>query len=147
MAGGLVRLTHGIDAWQIVFYRSAVVLVCMLLWLGLRFRGELWRRVREAGVNAVIAGVAIGTAGLVFIIAMFYTTVADAVFMTGVSPFLSAILGLWILRERIPAITWIAMCVAHDRHGRHLLWQCRGRRPGRHRCWRSIPPSASPATR
>ena len=112
MAGGLVRLTHGIDAWQIVFYRSAVVLVCMLLWLGLRFRRDLWWRARDAGINAVIAGVAIGTAGLVFIIAMFYTTVADAVFMTGVSPFLSAILGLWILRERIPAITWIAMCVA-----------------------------------
>ena len=112
MAGGLVRLTHGIDAWQIVFYRSAVVLVCMLIWLGLRFRGALWARTREAGINAVIAGVAIGTAGLVFIIAMFYTTVADAVFMTGVSPFLSAILGVWILRERIPAITWFAMCVA-----------------------------------
>jgi drug/metabolite transporter (DMT)-like permease len=112
MAGGLVRLTHGIDAWQIVFYRSAVVLVCMLVWLGLRFRGDFGWRTREAGVNAVIAGVAIGTAGLVFIIAMFYTTVADAVFMTGVSPFLSAILGLWILRERIPAVTWLAMCVA-----------------------------------
>jgi len=112
MAGGLVRLTHGIDAWQIVFYRSSVVLVCMLVWLGLRFRSELAWRARDAGVNAVIAGVAIGTAGLVFIIAMFYTTVADAVFMTGVSPFLSAILGLWILRERIPAVTWLAMCVA-----------------------------------
>ena len=112
MAGGLVRLTHGVDAWQIVFYRSMVVLVCMLLWLGLRFRGDLRWRTREAGVNAVIAGVAIGTAGLVFIIAMFYTTVADAVFMTGISPFLSAILGLWILRERIPAVTWLAMCVA-----------------------------------
>ncbi|MCX7350668.1 MAG: DMT family transporter [Alphaproteobacteria bacterium] len=112
MAGGLVRLTHGVDAWQIVFFRSTVVLVCMLLWLGLRFRGDLGWRMRDAGVNAIIAGVAIGTAGLVFIIAMFYTTVADAVFMTGVSPFLSAILGLWILRERIPAITWIAMCVA-----------------------------------
>ena len=112
MAGGLVRLTDGVDAWQIVFYRSAVVLVCMLLWLGLRFRGELWARARDAGVNAVIAGIAIGTAGLVFIISMFYTTVADAVFMTGVSPFLSAILGVWILRERIPGITWFAMCVA-----------------------------------
>jgi len=112
MAGGLVRLTHGIDAWQIVFYRSAVLLVCMLVWLGARFGGELWRRFREAGSAAVIAGIAIGTAGLVFIIAMFYTTVAEAVFMTGVSPFLSAILGLWILRERIPGITWVAMCVA-----------------------------------
>jgi drug/metabolite transporter, DME family len=112
MAGGLVRLTQDVDAWQIVFYRSTVVLVCMIVWLGLRFRHEIWTRARDAGVNAVIAGVAIGTAGLVFIIAMFYTTVADAVFMGGVSPFLSAILGLWILRERIPGITWFAMCVA-----------------------------------
>lgn len=112
MAGGLVRLTEGIDAWQIVFYRSAVLLACMLLWLGARFGRSIWRRFREAGAAAVIAGIAIGTAGLVFIIAMFYTTVAEAVFMTGVSPFLSAILGLWILRERIPGITWVAMCVA-----------------------------------
>lgn len=112
MAGGLVRLTEGIDAWQIVFYRSAVVLLCMLAWLGSRFGRDLWGKMLDAGVNAVIAGVAIGTAGLVFIIAMFYTTVADAVFMTGVSPFLSAILGVWILRERIPPITWFAMCVA-----------------------------------
>lgn len=112
MAGGLVRLTHGIDAWQIVFYRSAVMLACMLVWLGLRFGGDLWRLFREAGLAAVIAGVAIGTAGLVFIIAMFYTTVAEAVFMSGMSPFFSAILGVWILRERIPGITWIAMIVA-----------------------------------
>lgn len=112
MAGGLVRLTEGVDAWQIVFYRSAVVLVSMFLWLGLRFRGAFWAKAHDAGVNAVIAGVAIGTAGLVFIISMFYTTVADAVFMTGVAPFLSAILGLWILRERIPGITWFAMSIA-----------------------------------
>lgn len=112
MAGGLVRLTQGIDAWQIVFYRSAVLLACMLVWLGLRFRGDLWARFRDAGLNAVIAGIAIGTAGLVFIISMFYTTVAEAVFMSGMAPFFSAILGLWILRERIPGITWVAMCVA-----------------------------------
>lgn len=112
MAGGLVRLTQGIDAWQIVFYRSAVLLACMLVWLGLRFGSSLWARFREAGLNALIAGVAIGTAGLVFIISMFYTTVAEAVFMSGMAPFFSAILGLWILRERIPGVTWVAMCVA-----------------------------------
>lgn len=112
MAGGLVRLTEGIDAWQIVFYRSAVLLACMLAWLLFRFGAGLWAPFRDAGLNAVIAGVAIGTAGLVFIISMFYTTVAEAVFMTGMSPFFSAILGLWILRERIPGVTWIAMAVA-----------------------------------
>lgn len=112
LGGALVRLTEGVDAWQIIFFRSITVLVCMSLWLGLRFRTTLFTRMREAGVNAVIAGIAIGTAGLAFVASLFYTTVAEAIFMVGITPFLSAILGLWILRERIPPVTWLAMVVA-----------------------------------
>jgi drug/metabolite transporter (DMT)-like permease len=112
LGGALVRLTDGIDVWQIIFYRSVTVLICMGLWLGFRFRGSLLRRMAEAGVNAVIAGVAIGTAGLTFVASLFFTTVAEAIFMVGVAPFLSALIGFWILRERIPPITWVAMTVA-----------------------------------
>ena len=112
LGGALVRLTDGIDVWQIIFYRSLTVLACMGLWLVFKFRGQLGARVRDAGLNAVIAGVAVGTAGLTFVASLFYTTVAEAIFMVGVAPFLSALLGFWILRERIPAITWVAMTVA-----------------------------------
>ncbi len=112
MNGALVRLTEGIDAWQIVFYRSLALLACMSLWLAYRYGGGLASRIVHAGPNAVIAGVAIAAAGLSFMLSLFYTTVAQAIFMVGVSPFLSAILGLWILRERIPGVTWFAMLVA-----------------------------------
>lgn len=112
LGGALVRLTDGIDVWQIIFYRSLTVLACLGLWLGFQFRASLTQRVREAGLNAVIAGVAVGTAGLTFVASLFYTTVAEAIFMVGVAPFLSALLGFWILRERIPPITWAAMTVA-----------------------------------
>ena len=112
LGGALVRLTEDIDAWQIIFYRSVTVLICMSLWLGFRFGGELFARMREAGFNAVIAGIAIGTAGLSFVASLFYTTVAESIFMVGITPFLSAVLGLWILRERIPPVTWVAMVVA-----------------------------------
>jgi drug/metabolite transporter (DMT)-like permease len=112
LGGALVRLTDGVDVWQIIFYRSLTVLVCMVLWLGFRFRGTLLRHMAEAGVNAVIAGVAVGTAGLTFVASLFYTTVAESIFMVGVGPFLSALLGYWILRERIPPVTWLAMTVA-----------------------------------
>ena len=112
LGGALVRLTDGIDVWQIIFYRSVTVLFCMGIWLGFRFRGTLRRHMAEAGVNAVIAGVAVGTAGLTFVASLFYTTVAEAIFMVGVAPFLSALLGFWILKERIPPITWVAMTVA-----------------------------------
>jgi DME family drug/metabolite transporter len=112
MGGALVRMTEGIDVWQIIFYRSVTVMVCMGAWLSLRFGRKLPRLAREAGFNAVIAGIAVGTAGITFIAALFFTTVAQAIFMVGVTPFLSAMIGLWILRERIPVITWVAMTVA-----------------------------------
>ena len=112
LGGALVRLTEGLDAWQIIFYRSITVLICMSLWLGLRFGAGLFARMYEAGINAVIAGIAIGTAGLSFVASLFYTTVAESIFMVGITPFLSAVLGLWILRERIPPVTWVAMAVA-----------------------------------
>ena len=112
LGGALVRLTDGIDAWQIIFYRSVTILILMGLWLSWRFGTALPRHMINAGLNAVIAGVAVGTAGLTFVIALFYTTVAQVIFMVGITPFLSAILGFWILRERIPPITWAAMTIA-----------------------------------
>ena len=112
LGGALVRLTHDIDVWQIIFYRSVTVIVCMGLWLAVRFGASLPRRMAGAGLNAAIAGIAVGTAGLTFVAALFYTTVAQAIFMTGLTPFLSAMLGFWILRERIPGITWVAMTIA-----------------------------------
>jgi drug/metabolite transporter (DMT)-like permease len=112
LGGALVRLTDGIDAWQIIFYRSLTVLVLMGLWLAWRFGGSLPQRMISAGMNAAIAGIAVGTAGLAFVAALFYITVAEAIFMAGITPFLSAMLGFWILRERIPPITWVAMTIA-----------------------------------
>lgn len=112
LGGALVRLTEGIDAWQIIFYRSLTVLVCLSAWFAHRFGWRLIRHMRVAGINAVIAGVAVGTAGLSFVASLFYTTVAQAIFMVGVAPFLSAVIGYWILRERISGITWVAMTIA-----------------------------------
>lgn len=112
LGGALVRLTDNVDAWQIIFYRSLTVLVLMSLWLTYRFGASLPRRMIGAGINAVIAGIAVGTAGLTFVAALFYTTVAQAIFMVGITPFVSAIIGFWILRERIQPITWAAMTVA-----------------------------------
>ena len=107
LGGALVRLTDGLDVWQIIFYRSLTVLLCMGIWLVLQFRGTLRQRMAAAGMNAVIAGVAVGTAGLSFVAALFYTTVAEAIFMVGIAPFLSALLGFWILRSAFrPSPGW-----------------------------------------
>ncbi len=112
LGGALVRLTEGVDSWQIILYRSITVLICMAVLIVHAHGRRTFAAIRLAGVNAAIAGMAVAVAGLTFIIALFYTTVAQAIFMVGVTPFLSAMLGLWILRERVPSITWIAMLIA-----------------------------------
>lgn len=112
LGGALVRSTSGIDAWQIIFYRSVTVLVCMAIWLALRFGKSLPGHFAAAGANGVIAGILVGTAGLTYVAALFYTTVAQAIFMTGLSPFLAALIGWWILRERVPRLTWGTMSLA-----------------------------------
>jgi drug/metabolite transporter (DMT)-like permease len=63
--GGLfVRSTEDIDAWQIIFYRSWVVLIAMGGFMALRYGSRLPNVFREAGLNAAIAGTALGLAGL-----------------------------------------------------------------------------------
>jgi drug/metabolite transporter (DMT)-like permease len=111
--GGLfVRSTDNVDAWQIIFYRSWVLLVAMGGFMVLRYRAQLARVFYHAGINAPIAGTAVGLAGLTFVMSLFYTTVAQAVFMIGVAPFAAAILGWWILGERVKRPTWAAMVIA-----------------------------------
>jgi drug/metabolite transporter, DME family len=112
LGGVLVRLTDGIDIWQIVFYRSVVMLVVISAWIWSIHGVQSFDIVRRAGWTAAIAGIAVGLAGLAFVGAVFHTTVAQAIFMMGISPFCAALLGWWILRERVQGPTWAGMMIA-----------------------------------
>lgn len=112
LGGTLVRLTDGIDVWQIVFYRAIVILVVISAWILSIHGAHSLAIVRRAGWTAAIAGMAAGLAGLAFVAALFHTSVAQTVFMMGISPFCAALLGWWILRERVQAATWAGMVLA-----------------------------------
>ena len=112
LGGVLVRLTEGIDVWQIMFYRSVVVLAVISAWIWSIHGAQSFVVVRRAGWTAAIAGVAVGLAGLSFVAALFHTTVAQTILMMGVAPFCAALLGWWILRERVDRATWAGMMIA-----------------------------------
>jgi drug/metabolite transporter, DME family len=112
LGGVLVRLTEGIDIWQIVFFRAIVILLVIGAWIWSLHGRASFAVVRRAGVPAVIAGVAAGLAGLAFVASLFYTSVAQAVLMMGVTPFFAALLGWWILREKVQGATWAGMLIA-----------------------------------
>ena len=112
LGGVLVRLTDGIDIWPIVFFRALVILLVIGAWIWSLHGRASFAVIRRAGMPAVIAGVAAGLAGLAFVASLFYTSVAQAVLMMGVTPFFAALLGWWILREKVQGATWAGMLIA-----------------------------------
>ena len=112
LGGVLVRLTEGIDIWQIVFFRALVMLVVIGAWIWSIHGWRSFAVMRLAGSPAVIAGIAAGTAGLAFVASLFYTSVAQSILMLGVTPFVAALLGWWILGERVQGATWAGMLIA-----------------------------------
>lgn len=112
LGGVLVRLTEGIDVWQVVFYRSIVILLVISGWIWSIHGTQSFAVVRRAGWTAAVAGIAAGLAGLAFVAALFHTTVAQTIFMLGIAPFCAALLGWWILRERVESATWAGMLLA-----------------------------------
>ncbi len=81
-------------------------------------------------------GLVLAFAGAIFAIQT--TTIANAVFLFAASPFVAAVLGWLVLRERVRRATWIAIaiaCLGMYRHG------ARGAGGGRH-CWATSRPLA-----
>jgi len=55
LGGGLVRMTEGVDAWQIIFYRSLTVAILTLAWL-------LWKKGGAGTLNQTLGATALAAA-------------------------------------------------------------------------------------
>lgn len=117
VAAGVVWSVQGVliagiteaGSWSVLFWRSLGMLPVLVLWIGPR---AVWPKVRAMGWAGVLGGL-----GLVFafggaITALQSTTVANAVLLFSASPFLAAVFGLVILREKVATLTWGAIALA-----------------------------------
>ena len=112
LSGVLIRLTEAATSWQIVFYRALAMSLTLLLILAVRYRGRVDIPLRRAGRDALLAGLAFSSASCCFILAIGYVTVANALFMSGIAPFITALLARAWLGEAVPSRTWYAMLLA-----------------------------------
>lgn len=111
-SGGLLfRLAREGDAVQIMFYRSFFMMIALTIVISAFNGGRFFAVLRRAGSAAPIGGFCISVSSISFLLALEYTTVANAVFMLAAVPFFGALLGWWILRERVHVETWIAMLI------------------------------------
>ena len=111
-SGLIVRHIEAADDWQIVFYRSLVVAISLTLLMILRDRLKFILVVRRSGWAGLCAGLSIAVSMVTFVLAINATSVANTLFMLAAAPFLAAVLGWLLLRERLERATWVAMLLA-----------------------------------
>jgi drug/metabolite transporter (DMT)-like permease len=110
--GILVRQLSITNAWEIVFWRS-VFMALFVTGVLLAMHGRrMPQAVVAAGRPGLVSGLFLAGTFFFFIASLTRTTVANTFVLMSVSPFLAALAGRLILKEAVPARTWLAMAVA-----------------------------------
>lgn len=75
-------------------------------------RRNTFRAFASIGWAGMVLAVLLAISSGLFFLALNYTTVANVLFTQAASPFFAALLGWWLLGERIERRTWLAMALA-----------------------------------
>lgn len=110
--GLLVRQLSITSAWEIVFWRSLFMAAFVALVLLVMHGRAMPRKVLAVGVPGLVGGAFLAGTFFFFIASLTRTTVANTFVLMSVSPFLAAIAARLVLKERVPAHTWVAIAFA-----------------------------------
>ena len=107
-----IRMIEDAVVWQILLYRSISMSLFLYLVIRVRSGESPFVQIRRTGFPAVVAGLALVAAYSGGIYAIQNTSVANAMLLFATAPFMTAVLGWLILRERVRVATWIAITIA-----------------------------------
>jgi drug/metabolite transporter (DMT)-like permease len=109
IAGIVLRLVEEADGWQVLFYRSAALVVTLVPFIAWRYGAGAGAAFRAIGRSGLVAAVCLASAFSLFILALLETTVANVVFTVGLSPLFAALFAWVVLREALTRSTFVAM--------------------------------------
>ncbi|MFN4170843.1 MAG: DMT family transporter [Pseudorhodobacter sp.] len=110
--GLVIRQIGEAGTWAILFWRSAGMVPVLLAFVAWRNSGDLISPLRRVGWPGVVGGFGLVAAFAGAIYAFQVTTIANAVFLFAVSPFIAAALGFLLLGESVRRATWVAIALA-----------------------------------
>lgn len=122
IAGVFTRHLERAEGFEVTFWRS---LVCALFVAAALIRShgqDWWRPVLATGRAGLISGLMWAVMFTCFMLALMRTTVANTLVVMAVSPLLAALLAWAVLREQVPARTWVAIAAA----AAGIVWMVRG---------------------
>ena len=112
LSGVTLRHIESASGWQILFYRSLTFFVVVTLYLVFRYRTRVVRAFVTTGRPGLVVAVSLGLGSACYLFALLLTTVANALFIISSAPFVTAVLGWIVLRERVRPLTWFTMTIA-----------------------------------
>ena len=110
--GLLLRHVETADVWEVSFYRSVGLGGTNLLYVLLVYRGRIVAPFHAIGWPGVTFAFLLALGALSYLFAISLTTVANVMFILSVAPLATAALAWLVLKERVEAVTWLAMVIA-----------------------------------
>lgn len=111
--GGLiVRHVADADAWTVLFYRSLTFSTSVIIFLWFQERKNtlaLYKKMR--GLDFLIA-LSLALGFIFYLLSLFTTSVANTVLVLSTGPFIAALLGWLVLKEKVTIVTILAMIAA-----------------------------------
>ncbi len=112
LSGILLRNIDSATGWQIVFYRGLSFSIMLFLVLLVKYRSKTVAVFKAIGKPGLWAAVVLGLGSISYVFAILLTTVANALFIIGASPLVTAFIGWIFLRERTSKFGIAAMLVS-----------------------------------
>lgn len=113
LSGLFVRWVPGLDGWTINGYRAPATAICLLIYLVLRYRGELGQHLWPEQPQALFAvGAFFGVGSTLYVSAVTIGSVASVSVLGATSPFFAALLAWLVMREKASAVSLAATVVA-----------------------------------
>jgi drug/metabolite transporter (DMT)-like permease len=110
--GGLIVRYLGTDGWTTILWRAGFCVLFLVGYIAITERHRFFARFRAVGLPGLMLALCFAAGSTCFIMALQRTTVANALVIQSTSPFIAALLGLVLLKERVKPRGWLAMACA-----------------------------------
>ena len=111
LAGVLTRQIQSAGAFEMAFWRSSFAAAFVFVALSL-LKQRPFATLRAAGTAGLLSGAMWAVMFTCFIVALSLTTVANVLVVSSLGPLCTALLAWFMLREPIPARSWLAIVAA-----------------------------------
>ncbi len=98
--------------FQYLFYRGFAIAFILIFYLILREGRLFYKNFFKIGISGILGGIFLSTAFIGFIYSITMTSAAVTLFMLAAMPFIAAIVGYFVLGEKLRSLTLVSMIIA-----------------------------------